>query len=60
MPGTPITPGPASYGDPLPIGIPTSNGPRPDNELPMPGTNITPPANPIPVTGLPMAMPAKK
>jgi hypothetical protein len=48
------------YFDSTPVGIPTSSGPRPDNELPMPGQNITPPANPIPVGGLPMAMPAKK
>jgi len=53
-------PGPADYAGPLPVGIPTSLGSRPENELPMPGTNIVPPANPIPVAGLPMAMPVKK
>ena len=50
--------GPVYYGDPTPIGIPTGNGPRPDNELPMPNQNITPPANPIPV-GIPAVMPGK-
>ncbi|HEY2787118.1 MAG TPA: hypothetical protein VGJ05_19320 [Fimbriiglobus sp.] len=53
--------GPIYYGDPMPVGIPTSSGGagvRPENELPMPNQNIAPPANPIPV-GLPAAMPGK-
>jgi hypothetical protein len=52
------TAGPAYYADPTPVGIPTSNGPRPENELPMPNQNIAPPVNPIPI-GLPAAMPGK-
>jgi len=56
----PAAAGPTYYGDPMPmpVGIPTSNGPRPENELPMPNQNITPPANPIPI-GIPAAMPGK-
>ncbi len=46
------------YGNPIPMGMPTSSGgARPENELPMPNQNIAPPPNPIPV-GYPAAMPA--
>lgn len=50
-----VVAGPVYYGDPMPVGIPTSTGVRPENELPMPNQNINPPANPIPI-GLPATM----